>query len=113
MNAAGFANIYLFAAIAGALIPYLFFVDFFLSEGFALPTFLLGVFANGAAGGFAADVLISSGVFWIYLFNKKEPRLWVYILLNMTIGLSCALPYYLYVKSKEAEITLEQSTQAT
>ena len=102
-------NIYLSATIAGALIPYLFFVDFFLAEGLALPTFLLGIFANGAAGGFAADVLISSAVFWLYLFNKKESRVWVYVLLNLTIGLSCALPYYLYVKTKEAETTLEQS----
>jgi hypothetical protein len=106
-------NIYLFAAIAGALIPYLFFIDFFLAEGLALPTFLLGIFANGAAGGFAADVLISSSVFWLYLFNKKESRVWVYVLLNLTIGLSCALPYYLYVKSKEAESNLEQSIPAT
>ena len=106
-------NIYLFAAIMGALIPYLFFVDFFLSEGLALPNFLLGVFANGAAGGFAADVLISSAVFWLYLFNRREPRVWVYVLVNLTIGLSCALPYYLYVKSKKAEANLEQSIPAT
>jgi hypothetical protein len=105
-------NIYLFAAIAGALIPYLFFVDFFLAEGLAPLTFLLGIFANGAAGGFAADVLISSAVFWHYLFYKKEPRVWIYVLLNLTIGLSCALPYYLYVKSKEAESNLEQQIPA-
>lgn len=100
-------NIYLFAAIAGALIPYAFFVDFFLSEGIDLTTFVTSLFANGAAGGFAADVLISSGVFWIYLFSKKESRIWVYVLLNLAIGLSCALPYYLYVKSKEAEANLQ------
>jgi hypothetical protein len=102
-------NFYLLAAIAGALIPYLFFVDFFLAEGLAPLTFLLGIFANGAAGGFAADVLISSAVFWHYLFHRQEPRVWIYVLLNLTIGLSCALPYYLYVKSKEAETNLEQS----
>lgn len=93
-------NFYLFAAIAGAIIPYVFFVNFFLAEGVALSTFLMGLFANGAAGGFAADVLISSAVFWAYLMSNKTSRIWVYMLLNVTIGLSCALPYYLYVNAK-------------
>jgi len=97
-------NIYLLAAIAGAVIPYVFFINFFLAEGVALSTFLMGVFANGAAGGFAADLLITSAVFWIYLISKKETGIWIYILLNLTIGLSCALPYYLYVKAKETEV---------
>ncbi len=97
-------NFYLFATIAGAVVPYLFFINFFLVEGIMPATFLMGVFANGAAGGFAADLLITSAVFWAYLYNKKEKGIPVYILLNLTIGLSCALPYYLYVKAKEEEV---------
>lgn len=103
-------NFYLFAAIAGAVVPYVFFVNFFLSEGVALPTFLAGLFANGAAGGFTADVLISSAVFWRYLISNKSSRIWVYIILNLTIGLSCALPYYLYVTEKNADISRAAAT---
>ena len=96
-------NVYLFAAIAGAVIPYIFFIDFFMAEGILITSFLAGIFANGAAGGFAADVVISSAVFWTYLLSKKESYTWVYIVLNLTVGLSCALPAYLYVKAKQAE----------
>ena len=96
-------NFYLLAAVVGAVVPYYFFTQFFLAEGANPMVFLEGVFANGAAGGFAADIFISSAVFWNYLIVKKEPGLWKYILLNLGIGLSCALPYYLYVKEGERE----------
>jgi Protein of unknown function DUF2834 len=96
-------NVYLLAAVAGAVVPYIFFIDFFLAEGLWITTFLAGVFANGAAGGFAADLLICSAVFWAYLLSKKESGIWVYIFLNISIGLSCALPAYLYVKARQAE----------
>lgn len=92
-------HVYLIAAIAGAVVPYVFFIEFFLAEGMDIMTFIGGIFANGAAGGFAADIFLSSLVFWIYLGVNKEPGMWRYVLINLLIGLSCALPYYLYVKA--------------
>ena len=89
-------NVYLVGAIAGTVIPYFFFINHFMAEGFYLTGFVMAVFANGAAGGFAADLLITSFIFWCYLFARGERLLWLYILLNLTIGLSCALPAYLY-----------------
>ena len=94
-------HVYLIAAIVGAVVPYIFFVEFFLAQGMDIMTFVGGIFANGAAGGFAADIFISSAVFWIYLSVNKEPGIWRYVLINLLIGLSCALPYYLYVKASE------------
>ncbi|MFT7686408.1 MAG: hypothetical protein ACI9FB_001753 [Candidatus Azotimanducaceae bacterium] len=96
-------NIYLGAAIVGTIIPYFFFLRFFADHGFSLSSFASALFVNGAAGGFASDILISSAVFWIYLFQEKEKRAWLYIALNLSIGLSCALPFYLYEKTKNAE----------
>ena len=94
---------YLTAAIVGAVVPYLFFVDFFLDSGVDLVSFITALFANGAAGGFTADLVISSGVFWTYMSANKEPKLWLFVLLNLTIGLSCALPAYLYAVTSRAE----------
>ena len=99
-------TIYLILAIIGALVPYAFFLDFFSTEGWLLETFIGGLFVNGAAGGFAADVLLSSLVFWVYLFNAREKGLWVYIAINLTIGLSCALPCYLYIRQRRIESTV-------
>lgn len=94
-------NAYLVMAIAGAVVPYYFFIDFFLSEGIDLFSFIGALFANGAAGGFTSDVLISSVVFWIYMFSKKDgPTPWPFLVVNLTIGLSCALPAYLWMRAK-------------
>ena len=91
-------SIYLGAAILGAVVPYIFFIGFFAEYGIDLMAFVPALFANGAAGGFTADLLISSFVFWLFMFSKKNegPAPWVFIALNLTIGLSCALPAYLW-----------------
>lgn len=90
-------NFYLVAAVLGAIVPYVFFVGFFNEAGFDPVAFVGALFANGAAGGFTADILISSAVFWTYMFSRRSgPKPWLYIGLNLTIGLSCALPAYLY-----------------
>jgi hypothetical protein len=46
-----------------------------------------------------ADVLISSLVFWVVITARRPagPTPWPFIVLNCSIGLSCALPAYLYV----------------
>ncbi len=96
-------NVYLLLTIVGALIPYVFFVQFFAAEGSSLGTFIPALFANGAAGGFSADLLITSITFWIFLFAQRTPRIWAYIAVNLVIGLSCAVPAYLYVQERSRE----------
>lgn len=89
-------HVYLIMAIVGAIVPYIFFIDFFLAEGFELVPFIAAAFSNGVAGGATADLLVSSVVFWIWLVHAGERRIWLFVLLNLLIGLSCALPAYLY-----------------
>lgn len=96
-------NSFLILAVLGAVVPYAFFIEFFMEHGIVLTTFLSGLFVNGAAGGFTADLLISSFAFWLFLYTQKAPRLWLYIGLNLTIGLSCALPLYFYYKMADQE----------
>ncbi len=84
--------------------PYLFFGTYIQQHGFALSGFVQALFANGAAGGFSADLLISSAVFWTYMFRQRGgPKPWLFIALNLAIGLSCALPAYLYASMRRAE----------
>lgn len=96
-------NIYLVMAIIGAIVPYYFFVQYFGESGVDLMGFISALFVNGAAGGFAADVLVSSAVFWLYMFSRQQqgPKPWIFIVLNLTIGLSCALPAYLWANEKK------------
>ncbi|RXJ72798.1 hypothetical protein CS022_13105 [Veronia nyctiphanis] len=98
-------NVYLGLAIIGAVVPYLFFWDFMGEYGIDIPLFLSMLFPNDAAGGFVADLLVSSAVFWVFMFVKQQkengPKPWIFIALNVTVGLSCALPAYLYAIEEE------------
>ena len=89
-------TLYLVLAIVGAVLPYAFFVQHFASEGVSLPGFVSALFANPAAGGFTADLLFTSLVFWVFMFQQrsreKGPSPILFIVLNLLIGLSCGYP---------------------
>jgi hypothetical protein len=95
------SSLYLSLAAIGALLPWLFFLQFFRVEGLA-GDFVGALFVNGAAGGFTTDLLISSVVFWVFLFAEARrcgvARPWLYVLVNLLIGLSCALPLFLWAR---------------
>ncbi|MBE0368410.1 MULTISPECIES: DUF2834 domain-containing protein [Pseudoalteromonas] len=97
-------NLYLILAILGGIIPYLFFFQFIQLEGVNIPLFIESLFVNGAAAGFSVDLLISSFVFWFFMFQESKvssnPKPYLYVIINLTIGLSCALPAYLYAKAR-------------
>ena len=95
-------NVYLSLAILGTVVPYFFFFQHMGAEGMALSGFIADAFANPVASGFAADLLISSLVFWVYMFRAgaDAPRPWAFIAMNLLIGLSCALPAYLYWRAR-------------
>lgn len=96
---------YLAAAIAGTLIPWLFFGSFFASHGPNIPLFLQSLFANGAAGGFSADVLLSILVFWVWSWRDAERNRitgwWLVLPAGFSVGLSLALPLYLYLRERD------------
>ena len=89
-------QIYLTWAIVGAVVPFLFFLGVFHASALGVAGFVPALFANSVVGGFTADLFITSFVFWTYMFTEKAgPKPWLFIVLNLSIGLSCALPAYL------------------
>ena len=98
-------TVYLILAIAGAAAPYYFFWQHFAASGFGFTDFVAALFGNGAAGGFTVDLLISSLVFWIAMLHRrsqgKGPHPGWFVLINLLVGLSCALPAYLYANTKD------------
>ncbi len=94
--------VYLTATIIGAVLPYAFFIEHISTSGLFLDVFFAQGFANPVAAGFTTDLLISSAVFWIYMFTagKNAPRPWAFVAINLLIGLSCALPAYLFWRER-------------
>jgi len=97
---------YLVSAILGAVVPYYCFWRFLRSEGVGVMPLIEGALINGAAAGFTLDVVISSLVFWAFMLSQKEkgPAPLRFIMLNLFVGLSCALPGYLWAaQSRSAQ----------
>lgn len=94
-------NVWLLLAIAGAVAPWYFLIGYFSDNPISLSAFFAASAANDVATAFVADLLISSLIFWIYMFSRRPdgPAPWPFILINLFIGLSCALPAYLWVRS--------------
>ncbi|MBL4646367.1 MAG: hypothetical protein COA52_03385 [Hyphomicrobiales bacterium] len=95
-------NFYLLMAVLGTIIPYIFFGSFIADNGINLIAFVKALFVNGAAGGFSADILLSSFVFWVWSFHDARQqgiaRWWLIIPANLLVGLSLALPLYFYMR---------------
>jgi hypothetical protein len=92
---------YLLLAIVGSIVPWF----WLLQEPATLlsPTlFLQQTFANNIATTWASDLLISASVFFCFaaieLKRLGSSRLWILLYVGLTfgIGLSCALPVFLY-----------------
>jgi Terpene cyclase DEP1 len=91
--------IYLILAIVGFVLPYSQFIPFLVDHGLNLSLFWSQLFANQASSADTLDLFTSSFVFWIFVFKEgtklRMKFLWIYIVVNLIIGLSCALPLFL------------------
>jgi hypothetical protein len=100
-------NLFLLLAIIGFIAPYYFFLQVPVENGFDLPMLLRPLFANNLLRGVAVDLTISVIVFWVFVFvesnrlQMKHP--WAYLLATMLVGLSFALPLFLYFRERKLE----------
>jgi hypothetical protein len=97
-------RIYLVASVLGFILPVGMLIYFNMS-GFTLPIILSEVTSNQAALLLFTDLVISSLVFWAFLFHEGRRlnirHLWVYVFLNLFVGLSLALPLFLYSRENQ------------
>ena len=98
-------TIYALSCVLGLVLPYSQLIPFAIDRGFDPVLFLEQLFANRIASCFALDVIVSSFVFWILVFVEgsrlEMNNLWVYILANLTVGLSFGLPLFLLMRQRK------------
>lgn len=107
-------NIYTSIALIGAVAPLAFFIPWFATNGLDFVGFVKALFVNQASGGFTADLVISSVVFWVWIAEDSKrhdiKHVWLFVALNLGIGLSLALPLYLAVReTRRARQTTPQN----
>lgn len=97
--------LYLIAAILGAVLPLSQLIPFLSAHGFDVPLLFKQLFANHVSAFFGLDVIVSSVVLWLFVFSEGRRRrmrnLWVYILCNLAVGVSLALPLFLFFRERK------------
>ena len=100
-------KLYLFGAILGTILPYYYFIQFVLENGLNVNLFINQLFANPVSAFFGMDVIVSSLVLWVFIFAERRrlgmKHLWVYVLCNLAVGVSLALPLFLHVREGQLQ----------
>jgi len=95
-------GIYLALAIIGTVLPLSQFVPFLLEHGFDSRLFIQQLFSNRISAFFALDVVVSSAVLWLFVYVEgtrlKMRSLWAYVACNLLVGVSLALPLFLFMR---------------
>lgn len=97
--------IYLLGAVLGTVLPMSQFLPFVAANGLDMRLFMQQLFQTHVSGFFAMDVLVSSFVLWVFVFSEGRRRgmtkLWVYVVANLIVGVSLALPLFLFFRERK------------
>ena len=96
--------LYLLAAILGASLPLSQLIPFLKTHGLDLALFFTLLFSNSVSVFFGMDVVVSSLVLWIFVFSEGRRlgmrHLWLYVVCNLVVGVSLALPLFLLFRER-------------
>jgi hypothetical protein len=96
--------IYLLLCFVGAVLPYWQFIPWVMQHGLDLPLFVRELFANRIGAFFGMDVLVSAIVLIVFMRIESRrvviSRRWLPVLALLTVGVSLALPLFLYLREE-------------
>lgn len=96
---------YLGLAIIGALMPYAAFVPWLLQNGIDIPQFFTEMMANPISIFAWLDVAVAAIALLGFIFHdgQKNQVKWRFVAIigTLSVGVSCGLPLYLYLREKQ------------
>ena len=100
-------NTYLVLAVIGLIVPYYFLISFLTTHGLDGRLLLKQLFGTPISTFFAVDLLLSCVVF-VFYFGQETKRhsvrhAWLCLVALFAVGLSCALPLFLYLREPYLE----------
>jgi hypothetical protein len=99
-------SIYLALAVLGTALPLYFFIPFLQENGLDAPLFLSALWNNAISRFFAMDVLVSGAVtigFTLFESRRLGLRRGPWCLLGLLVGVSLALPLFLWLRQRHME----------
>jgi hypothetical protein len=101
-------NLYLSLCVLGLVLPYSQFLPFLQEHGLDLRLIVQQLFANRISSFFGLDVIVSSVVLLIFMRVEGRRlgmrRLWLPLVALLTVGVSLALPLFLYLREARQEL---------
>ena len=95
-------NIYLILCVLGIALPYWQFLPWVAANGLNLRLFFQQLFANRIGVFFGMDVLVSAFALLFFVrFESSRMRIpgrWLPLMAVLTVGVSLALPLFLYLR---------------
>ena len=99
--------LYLLCAVLGAVLPLSQLLPFLAQNGLDLQLLFRQLFQNHVSAFFGLDVIVSSVALWLFVFSEGRRRrmknLWIYIACNLTVGVSLALPLFLFFRERKLQ----------
>ena len=100
-------TIYLLLALFGTVIPMSYFISYVMENGFHIYDIFNAAFANDMAACVAWDVILTF-IAMVGLVLSEGMRIglrrkWIYILMGLFVGISLALPAFLYAREVRME----------
>jgi hypothetical protein len=98
---------YLAVAILGTLIPYCHFGQFLSEHGLNPNEFVSQMQKTNISSFFAWDVILSTLAVVVLVVTEGKRKgmnnLWIYIVFNLVVGVSLALPAFLYARQTKID----------
>jgi hypothetical protein len=100
------AKAYLCLAVLGTILPLSVFAPFIFAYGFDAGRFFQQLWQTPASRFFVLDVLISALTLLVFVSREGRrlnmERLWVYLVCTLLVGVSLALPLFLFFRERRA-----------
>jgi hypothetical protein len=100
-------TLYLILCVLGIVLPYWEFLPWVAQNGLSLPLFFHLLFANRISAFFGMDVFVSAAVLVVFLriesSHLRIPGRWLPVLALLLVGVSLALPLFLFLRESRLE----------
>ena len=94
--------IYAGLCVLGTVLPYTLFAPFLIATRFDLSLLVTEIQASPVTAFFAADVVVSSLVLWVFIYQETRtqtiPLWWLAVVANLLVGVSLGLPLFLLLR---------------
>jgi hypothetical protein len=100
--------IYATLCILGTVLPYAQLLPFLRDHGLDVRLIVAQLFANRISSFFGLDVVVSTMVLWVFVAVEgrrlRMAHLWAPVAASLTVGVSLALPLFLYLREHRLAI---------